>query len=106
MWDSKRDTDIKNSLLDSVEEGKGGMIWENSTETCILPHVKEMTGPSSVHATGHSKPVHWDNPEGWMVEREAGGDIQGWGHMYTCGWFMSMYGPKTPQYCKVISLPL
>ena len=24
----------------SVGEGKGGMIWENSTETCILPYVK------------------------------------------------------------------
>ena len=23
-----------------VGEGKGGMIWENSTEACILPYVK------------------------------------------------------------------
>ena len=35
MQDSKRDTDVKNRLLDSVGEGKGGMIWENSIETCI-----------------------------------------------------------------------
>ena len=35
MQDSKRDTDIKNRLLDSVGGGEGGMIWENSTETCI-----------------------------------------------------------------------
>ena len=27
-------------LLDSVGEGKGGMIWENNIETCILPYVK------------------------------------------------------------------
>ena len=40
MWDSKRATDIKNRLLDSVGEGKDGMIWENSIETCILPYVK------------------------------------------------------------------
>ena len=40
MWDSKRDTDIKNRLLDSEEEGEGGMIWGNNTETCILPYVK------------------------------------------------------------------
>ena len=46
MRDIKRDTDVKNSLLDSVGEGrggmgegKGGMIWENSIETCILPYV-------------------------------------------------------------------
>ena len=38
--DSKRDTDINNRLLDSMGEGEGGMIWENSTETCILPYVK------------------------------------------------------------------
>ena len=45
MRDSKRDTDVKNRLLDSVGEGKGGMIWENSTETCILPYVKQIASP-------------------------------------------------------------
>ena len=40
MQGSKGDTDVKNRLLVSVGEGKGGMIWENSTETCILPNVK------------------------------------------------------------------
>ena len=40
MQDSKRDIDVKNWLLDYVREGKGGMIWENNTETCILPYVK------------------------------------------------------------------
>ena len=40
MRDSKRDTDVKNRLLDSVGEGKGGMIWKNSIETCILSYVK------------------------------------------------------------------
>ena len=36
----QRDTDIKNRLLDYVGEGEGGMIWENSTETCTLLYVK------------------------------------------------------------------
>ena len=40
MWGSKRDTDVKNRLLDSVGEDEGGTIWENSTETCILSYVK------------------------------------------------------------------
>ena len=40
MQDSKGDTDVKNRLLDSVGEGEGGMIWEKSTETYILPYVK------------------------------------------------------------------
>ena len=35
MQDSKRDTDVKNRLLDSVGEGEGGMIWENNIETYI-----------------------------------------------------------------------
>ena len=40
MWDSKRDTDAKNRLLDSVGEGEGGMGWENSFESCIVSYVK------------------------------------------------------------------
>ena len=30
----------KEQNLDSVGEGEGGMIWENSIETCILPYVQ------------------------------------------------------------------
>ena len=40
MQDSKKDTDVLNSLLDSVGEGEGGMIWENVIETCQLSYVK------------------------------------------------------------------
>ena len=58
MQDSKRDTDGKNRLLDSVGEGKGGMISENTVETCILPYVKLMTSASSMHEAGDSKPEH------------------------------------------------
>ena len=36
MRDSKRDTDVQNSLLDSVGEGEGGMTLENGIETCII----------------------------------------------------------------------
>ena len=57
MQGSIGDTDTKNRLLDSVGEGKGGIIQENSTETCILPYVKQMTNRSSMHEAGHSKPV-------------------------------------------------
>ena len=40
MQDSKRDTDVKNWLLNSVGEGEGGMIRKKSVETYILPYVK------------------------------------------------------------------
>ena len=90
MWDSKRDTDVKNRLLDSVE-GKGGMIWENSIETCILSYVKQIASPGSMHETGCSGLVHWHDPEGW--DGQGGGrGVQDGEHMYTQGWFMSMYG--------------
>ena len=36
----RKETHVNNRLIDSVGEGQGGMIWENSTETCILPYVK------------------------------------------------------------------
>ena len=59
VWDRKRDTDIKKRLLDFVAEGEGRMIWENSIETCMLPYVKQMTSPSSVHETEHSESLPW-----------------------------------------------
>ena len=65
MWDSKRDTDIYNSLLDSVGEGEGGMIWENGIETFIISYMKWIASPSSMHGTGCLRLVHWDDPEGW-----------------------------------------
>ena len=91
MWDSERDTDVKNRLLDSVGEGKGGMIWENSTETCILSYVKQIASPGSMHETGCSGLVCWDDPEG-RDEEGGGRGVQDGENMYTHGWFMSMYG--------------
>ena len=92
MRDRKRDTDVKNRLLDSVGEGEGGMIWETSIETCILPYVKQIGSPGSMHKTGCSGLVHWDDPEGWDREGAGKGVQDGEQHMYIHGWFMSMYG--------------
>ena len=94
MLDSKRDTDVKDRLLDSVGEGEGGMIWETSIETCILSYVKRISSPGLIHETGCSGLMHWDDPEG--CDREGGGrEVQDGEHMYTHGWFMSMYGKTT-----------
>ena len=38
--------------------------------------------------------VHWDDPEGWGGEG-GGRECQDGEHMYTHGWFMSMYGKIT-----------
>ena len=94
MQDSKRDMDVQNSLLDSVGEGEGGMTWENGTETCILSYVKRIASPGSMHETGCSGLVHWDDPEGWDGEEGERG-VQDGEHMYTRGRTMSMYGKTT-----------
>ena len=78
MQNSKRDTDVYNSLLDSVGEGEGGMIWENGIETCKLSYVKQIASPGSMHETGCSGLVHWDDPEGWYGEG-CGRVGSGWG---------------------------
>ena len=63
-----------------------------------------MTSVSSMHQAGHSKPVLWDNPEGWGGEgggrgvRTEGTDV----HprlIHVDAW-------QNPQYCKVIILQL
>ena len=48
---NKKDTDLWNSLLDSVGEGEGGMFQENSIETCIVSKVKQITSPGWMHET-------------------------------------------------------
>ena len=86
-------------------EGEGGMIWENSIETCILSHVKQMTSASSMHEAGRSKPVLRDNPEGWGEEGGERG-VQD-GGIYVHPWLIHKdVWQKPPQYCKVISLQL
>ena len=77
--------------MDSVGEGEGGKIWENGIETCILSCRKRVSSPGSMHDTGRSGLVHWDDPEGWYGE---GGKrrVQDGEHRYTCGRFISIFG--------------
>ena len=43
-----------------------------------------MISASSMHEAGHSKLVHWDNPEGWGG-KGGGEGFRMVGHMYTHG---------------------
>ena len=91
MQDSKKDTDVYNRLLDSEGEGEGGMIWENGIEHVNYHMWNKIASPGLMHETGHSGLVHWDDPEGW--DGEGGGrEGQDGEHMYTHGWFISVYG--------------
>ena len=56
-----------------------------------------------MHETGQSNRVHWDSPEGW--DGEGGGrGAQDGGHMYTHGWFMSVYGKNHQDIVKWLAL--
>ena len=70
--------------MDSVGEGKGGMILENIIETCILSYVKWITSPGLMHDTGCSGPLHWDDPEG--CDGEGGGRVVQDGNTWTPWW--------------------
>ena len=70
----KEDTDLQNSLLDSVGEGEGGMFQENSIETCILSRVKQITSPGWMHETSARTWCTGKTQREW-VEREVGGWI-------------------------------
>ena len=61
------------------------MIWENSTETCILSYVKQIASLDSRHETRYSGLVHWDDLEGWDGEGGGGVGVQDGEYMYTHG---------------------
>ena len=48
MRDSKIDTDVQNSPLDSLGEGEGGMVWGNVMETCIISYKKRIASPGLI----------------------------------------------------------
>ena len=71
--------------------GRGWMIWENGTETCIISYKKLITSLGSMQDTGCLGLVHWDDPEGWYREG-VGRGVQDWEHVYIRGGFMLKYG--------------
>ena len=75
--------------MDSVGEGEGGEIWENSSETCIISCVKRVASPGSMHGTGCLGLVHWDDPERGYRER-GGRGVQDGECWRACGGFISM----------------
>ena len=104
IQDSKRDTDVQNSLLDSEGEGKGGMIWENGIETCIISYMKRVTSPGSLHDTGCLGLVHRDDPEGWYGEGGGRGVQDGervylwWVHGDVCVSLRETFMPRSFKY--------
>ena len=85
-------------------EGQGGMICENSIETCILSSVKPIASPGWMHET---------RAPGWctrMTQRDGMGRKveggSGWG-THVNPWLIHVNVWQKPlQYCKVITLQL
>ena len=105
MWDSKRDADIKNSLLDSVGEGEGGMIWQNSIVNMYIT-IHETDCQSRFNAWGRvlrAGVLGRPRGMGWGGRWEGG---SGWGtHVHP--WLIHVnVWQKLLQYCKAISLQL
>ena len=74
MQNRKRDTDVQNRLLDSVGEGEGGMVQENSIKTCILSMMKQITSPGWMHETS-ARAWYTGKTQRDRVEREVGEGI-------------------------------
>ena len=74
-----------------MEEGEGGMIWENDIEIRIISYMKRVDSPGSMHDTGCLGLVHRDDPEGWYGEG-GGRRVQDGEHRYTCGGFILIFG--------------
>ena len=53
--------------------------------------MKRVASPGSMHDTGCSGLVHWDDPEGWNGEG-GGRRVQDGEHMYTCCGFILIFG--------------
>ena len=71
----------------------------------MLQYVKQMTSPSQMHETGHTKPMNRDNPEGWDGEAGEWGVQDGGTQVHP--WLIHVnVWQKAPQYCKVIGLQL
>ena len=104
MQNRERDTDVQNRLLDSVGEGEGGMFQENSSETCILSRVKQITSPGWMHETS-ARAWCTGKTQRDRVEREVGVEI-GMGNTCKPMADSCQCMTKTLQYCKVISLQL
>ena len=85
--------------MDSVGEGEGGEIWENSIETCIILCMKRVASPVSMHSTGCLGLVHWDDPEAGEGREEVGGFRMENAGIPVADSFR--YLAKPIQYCKV-----
>ena len=75
------------TVLWTLGEGEGGMIWGNDIETCIISYKKQITSPGSIQdAWGWCTGMTQRDGTG----REMGAGVQDGEHVYARGGFMWM----------------
>ena len=101
---TEKETQMYRTDFWTLGEGEGGMIWENSIETCILSSVKQIASPGWMHETSaQGRCTRKTQRDG--MGRELGGG-SGWGG-HVNPWLIHVNVWQKPlQYCKVISLQL
>ena len=69
----------------------GRSLLLSHQESPVLNNAVMHISPGSMHDAGCLGLVHWDDPEGWCGEG-GGRRVQDGECMYTCGWFLLMFG--------------
>ena len=100
IHETAKETQIWRDFWTQWEKARVGW-FERTALKRVSPHVKQIASPSSMRETGHSKSVHWDNPEG----RDGEGGFR-MGNTSTLRLIHVNVWQKQPQYCKVVSLQL
>ena len=101
MQGSKRETDVKNRLLDYVGEGEGGVVSENSIETCMYITICKIDGQCKFDARSRAlKASALGQPRGLGWGVQDGGTHVHPRVIHTDVW------QKPPQYCKIVFFQL
>ena len=61
------------TVLWTLWETEGRMIWENGIKTCTISYKKRIASPGWMQDTGSLGLVHWGDPEGWFGVEVGGG---------------------------------
>ena len=85
--------------MDSAGEGKGGEIWENGIETCIISCMKRVASPGLMPNTGCLGLVHWDDQGEGVGMGKGGGFRMGGTGVRVVDSFRCL--AELIQYCKV-----
>ena len=70
LMDMIREEKLDMAIVDTTNRDRS-LHFRKLNQRDILSYVKQIAGPGSMHETGYSGLVHWDDPEGW--DGEGGG---------------------------------